>query len=140
VHIFPPVRDAVIEAVKTVAPSAWVRQGGRAPAAPRRRDRKAALLDRLSRPFVRRAQAAGVRTNAAFAGTYDFDAESDFAALFPQFLQGLPDDGLVMCHPGHPDVHLAALDPLTFQRQREFDYFAGPVFPGVLEAHGVALS
>ena len=140
VHLFPQVRDAVIEYVRTMLPDAWVRQCGRAPEAPRRRDRKADLLDRLSRRFVRRAEAAGVRTNAAFAGTYDFNASLDFAALFPKFLQGLPERGLVMCHPGYPDAELAGLDTLTFQRQREFDFFAGGAFPGLLAAHGVTLS
>ena len=141
VQVFPQIRDAVIDVVKAVAPDSWVRQCGRAPEAARRRgDRKAALLDRLSRRFVRRAEATGVRTNPAFAGTYDFTAGLDFAALFPTFLKGLPEQGLVMCHPGYPDAELAGLDSLTFQRQREFDFFAGPAFPGVLAAHGVTLS
>ena len=140
VQVFPQVRDAVLDVVKAVVPDAWVRQCGRAPEAPRRGDRKAALLDRLSRSFRRRAEAAGVRTNAAFAGTYDFGAGLDFPALFPRFLQGLPEHGLVMCHPGYPDAELAGLDSLTFQRQREFDFFAGPTFPEVLAAHGVTLA
>ena len=29
-----------------------------------------------------------MRTKPAFAGTYDFDADADFAALFPRFLDG----------------------------------------------------
>jgi predicted glycoside hydrolase/deacetylase ChbG (UPF0249 family) len=140
VQVFPQVRDAVIDVVKAVVPNAWVRQCGRAREATRRRDRKAVLLDRLSRSFVRRAEAARVRTNTAFAGTYDFGAGLDFAALFPSFLEGLPERGLIMCHPGYPDAELAGLDSLTFQRQREFDYFAGPAFPEVLAAHGVTLS
>jgi len=139
-QVFPQIGDAVLEVVKAVVPDAWVRQCGRAPQARRRRDRKAALLDRLSARFVRRAAAAGVRTNPAFAGTYDFHAGLDFASLFPGFLEGLPEGGLVMCHPGYPDAELAGLDSLTFQRQREFDYFAGPAFPEVLAAHGVTLA
>jgi len=140
VQLFPQIRDAVTDVVKTMLPDAWVRQCGRAPQARRRGDRKAALLDRLSASLVRRAEAAGVRTNAAFAGTYNFHAGLDFAGLFPRFLEGLPEHGLVMCHPGYPDAELASLDPLTFQRQREFDFFAGDAFPRVLAAHGVTLS
>src|ERR671922_245121 len=49
--------------------------------------------------FRRRAAACGLRTNPAFAGTYDFAQHMDFAAVFPRFLEGLPDGGLVMCHP-----------------------------------------
>jgi predicted glycoside hydrolase/deacetylase ChbG (UPF0249 family) len=139
VQLFPQIRNAVLDVVKAVVPNAWVRQCGRAAEAPRLRDSKAALLDRLSRKFVTRAEAAGVRTNPAFAGTYDFGAGLDFAALFPRFLEGLPDQGLVMCHPGYPDAELVGLDSLTFQRQREFDFFAGPAFPGILQTHGVRL-
>lgn len=140
VQLFPQIRDAVIEVVDTLLPHAWLRQCGRAPEARRRGDLKAALLDRLSDRFVRRAKASGVRTNAAFAGTYDFNADLDFAAVFPRFLEGMPERGLVMCHPGYPDPELVGLDPLTFQRQREFDFFASDVFPRVLTAHGVTLS
>jgi hypothetical protein len=140
VQVFPQIGKAVIETVAAVLPHAWVRQCGRAPGGLRRGDRKAVLLDRLSRRFVRHAEAAGVRTNPAFAGTYNFNAGVDFAALFPRFLAGLPNGGVVMCHPGHPDAELARLDPVTVQRQREFDFFAGAAFPGLLAAHGMTLS
>lgn len=140
VQIFPQVRNAVIDVVMAEAPSAWVRQCQRAPEAVRRGDRKAALLDRLSRRFCRIADAAGVRTNPAFAGTYDFNAGHDFAELFPRFLTGLPEHGLVMCHPGYPDAELARLDSVTLQRRHEFDFFAGNTFPKLLTAHRVTLS
>jgi hypothetical protein len=59
----------------------------------------------LSYRFRRRAAALGLRTNPAFAGTYEFDDAADFAALFPRFLERLPDGSVVMCHPGFV-VHL----------------------------------
>jgi predicted glycoside hydrolase/deacetylase ChbG (UPF0249 family) len=140
VQVFPQVRDAVLSVVRSVAPQVWVRQCGRAPEARRRGDRKAALLDRLSRRFCALAARANVRTNPAFAGTYDFKSELDFPKVFPRFLEGMPDDGLIMCHPGFPDEVLIGLDPLTFQRQREYDFFAGDAFPRLLESQGVALA
>jgi predicted glycoside hydrolase/deacetylase ChbG (UPF0249 family) len=140
VQLFPQIRNAVIDVVSAEAPGAWVRQCERAPEAVRRGDRKAALLDRLSRRFRRIADAAGVRTNPAFAGTYDFNAGHNFADLFPRFLTGLPENGLVMCHPGYPDAELARLDPVTVQRRREFDFFAGNAFPRLLTAQGMTLS
>jgi hypothetical protein len=140
VQLFPQIRNAVIDVVSAQAPGAWVRQCERAPEAVRRGDRKAALLDRLSRRFRRIADAAGVRTNPAFAGTYDFNAGHNFADLFPRFLTGLPENGLVMCHPGYPDAELARLDPVTVQRRREFDFFAGNAFPRLLTAQGMTLS
>jgi predicted glycoside hydrolase/deacetylase ChbG (UPF0249 family) len=140
VHLFPQIRDAVLSVVAAVVPTAWVRQCAHAPHMRRRDDRKAALLDRLSTRFHRRAYEMKIRTNTAFAGTYDFGKGLDYAALFPSFIAGMPEFGLVMCHPGFPDAELAGLDPLTFQRQREYDFFAGEEFPRMLETHGVTLA
>jgi predicted glycoside hydrolase/deacetylase ChbG (UPF0249 family) len=140
VHLFPQVRDALLTVAKEQAPQAWIRQCGSA--VRRRSDRKALLLDRLSRTFRRRAARAGIATNPAFAGTYEFAGReaSDFAALFPRFLDRLPDGGLIMCHPGFVDAELTRLDPLTGQREREYAYFASEAFPAALGAHGAALA
>jgi predicted glycoside hydrolase/deacetylase ChbG (UPF0249 family) len=143
VHLAPQVRDALLEVVTEVAPRAWVRQCGRAVASPRRfADRKALVLDALSRKFRARATALGIKTNPAFAGVYDFASagEADFARLFPDFLKQLPPESVVMCHPGFVDAELERLDPLTAQREREYAFLAGEAFPGLLRAHGVALA
>ena len=79
-------------------------------------------------------------TNPAFAGTYAFKQDANFADMFPRFLDGLPDGSVVMCHPGFVDDELRRLDPLTTQREREYAYLAGEAFPRVLRAHGVALA
>jgi predicted glycoside hydrolase/deacetylase ChbG (UPF0249 family) len=139
VHLFPQVRDAFLSMVKEVAPQAWVRQCGRSLPLVRRFNRKALLLDVLSYSFRRRASAKGLRTNAAFAGAYDFRGEPDFAKLFPRFLHRLPPDSLVMCHPGLVDDELARLDPLTAQREREYAYLASDALLPTLAAYGVAL-
>jgi len=141
VQLFPQVRDAVLAVAKREAPDAWVRQCGRAAAAPRDLgDRKGVLIDLLSRGFRRRAAALGVRTNPAFAGTYAFHGRADFAAMFPRFLECLPDDSVVMCHPGFVDAELQRLDPLTTLREQEYAFFIGDSFPGLLARHGVALA
>ena len=95
------MRDAFLAAVKEAAPDAWVRQGGRnQPLAQRLGSPKALVLDFLSAQFRKRASRAGIAFNPAFAGAYDFSGQSDFAALMGQFLDGLPEGGVVMCHPG----------------------------------------
>ena len=76
--------------------------------------------------------------NPAFAGAYDF-AQPDFAALMQGFLNGLPDDGLIMCHPGFVDEILLALDPLTDQREQEYEFLAGDSFGDMLVANRVTL-
>lgn len=139
VHLVPQVRGSLLKVVAEIAPQAWVRQCGRARGARRMRDAKALTLDMLSLGFRNAARRRGIATNPAFAGAYDFNSRTPFAKIFPRFLQGLPDGGLVMCHPGHVDAALEALDSLTRQREREFAYFNSDEFPRVLAEHGLAL-
>jgi predicted glycoside hydrolase/deacetylase ChbG (UPF0249 family) len=141
VHLMPQISDAMLEVIPPAAPNAWLRQCGRVvPLAQRFSDPKGLLLDLLSYRFRRRAAARGLRTNPAFAGTYEFDATANFAALFPRFLDCLPDGSVVMCHPGFVDAELERLDPLTTLREKEYAFFAGDAFPVVLATHGVALA
>jgi predicted glycoside hydrolase/deacetylase ChbG (UPF0249 family) len=100
---------------------------------------KAALLDVLSLQFRRRAARHGIAFNPGFAGAYDFTRAPDFGALMGGFLAGLPENGLVMCHPGFVDDVLVELDPLTVQREHEHAYLAGEAFPQLLAAHKVTL-
>jgi len=140
VHLFPQIGDALLAVARAAAPNAWLRQCGRVvPWSARFADGKGLLLDVLSRRFRRRAAALGLATNPGFAGTYDFHDAADIAKLFPRFLDGLPDGGVVMCHPGFVDAELQALDPLTTLREKEHAFFAGGEFPRMLAAHGVAL-
>jgi predicted glycoside hydrolase/deacetylase ChbG (UPF0249 family) len=70
VQLFPQIRDALLEVVKAVAPNAWVRQCGSVlTLRGRLADRKALLLDWLSRKFRRRAAELGGATKPAIAGT-----------------------------------------------------------------------
>jgi predicted glycoside hydrolase/deacetylase ChbG (UPF0249 family) len=140
-QLFPGVRDAFLTAVKRAAPDAWVRQGGRRqPLARRLGTPKALVLDVLSAQFRRRAAQAGIAFNPGFAGAYDFSQRPDFGALMRQFLDGLPDNGLIMCHPGFVDETLVSLDPLTSQREHEHAFLGGDHFPRLLEAHKVTLA
>jgi len=140
VQLYPQVRDGFVDAVTDGAPNAWVRQGGRdLPLAQRLASPKAMVLDILSAQFRRRAGSAGLSFNTGFAGAYDFTRAADFGALMRQFLEGLPDDGLVMCHPGFVDDILAGLDPMTDVREREHAYLAGDAFARLLTDSGVTL-
>jgi hypothetical protein len=141
IHVFPQISEALLRAVKIAAPQAWVRQCARAPAAPKSlSDPKGYILDALSRRFRRLAEMQGLRTNPAFAGTYSFAPGAEFDKLFPGFLDGLPDGGLVMCHPGKVDDELRSLDPLTTLRECEYAFLLGQDFPRVLADRGYALA
>ena len=139
-QLYPQVRDAFVSAVQQAAPAAWVRQGGRnAPLRQRLGAPKALFLDLLSAQFRKRAARAGLAFNPGFAGAYDFSRPQDFGTLMPTFLDGLPDNGLIMCHPGHVDDVLRDLDPLTHQREHEHAYLSGAHFPELLANHRVTL-
>ncbi|MCA1456264.1 ChbG/HpnK family deacetylase [Bradyrhizobium sp. BRP22] len=141
VQLFPQVRDAFLRAVKEAAPEAWVRQGGRNQPLPQRlRAPKALVLDMLSAQFRKRALRAGIPFNPAFAGAYDFSKSPDFGPLMQQFLDGLPDGGLVMCHPGFVDETLKELDPLTTQREKEHAFLGSDRFAQMLVANNVTLA
>jgi predicted glycoside hydrolase/deacetylase ChbG (UPF0249 family) len=139
-QLFPGVRDAFLAAVNEAAPNAWVRQGGRnQPLTRRLGTPKALVLDVLSAQFRRRAARANIAFNPGFAGAYDFSGQPDFGALMQQFLDGLPDSGVIMCHPGVVDDILVSLDPLTVQREREYAFLGGEHFPPLLAANKVTL-
>jgi predicted glycoside hydrolase/deacetylase ChbG (UPF0249 family) len=141
VHLFPQVREVVLATIKRLAPAAWIRQCGQVRlSVGRLADPKGLLIGLLSRDMRRRAAAQGVRTNAAFAGTYSFVPNAAFPTLFPRFLEGLPDGSVVMCHPGFVDDELARLDPVTDLREREYAYFVGDAFPRALTEAGVTLA
>ncbi|MBR0829053.1 ChbG/HpnK family deacetylase [Bradyrhizobium manausense] len=139
-QLYPQVRDGFIDAVREAAPKAWVRQGGRnLPLASRLASPKALLLDVLSAQFRKRAGAAGLAVNPAFAGAYDFTRKADFGELMRTFIAGLPEGGLVMCHPGFVDDVLRGLDPMTDVREREHAFLAGEAFARLLAESNVTL-
>lgn len=142
VHLLPGVREAFLDVVKRSAPGAWVRQcAGRRGALLRAPgDPKGFVIDRLGRRFRRKARRAGVATNTLFAGTYTFRPGTDYAAVFPRFLTGLRDGGLIMCHPGTVDDELTRLDPLTSLRETEYAFLGSDAFFEILARHGFALA
>ena len=139
VHIFPQVRDGLLRVTKDAAPEAWVRQCGLPTGRTKSADAKAVLLGWHSRHFRKLAQSLGMRTNPAFSGTYSFRPDADFTALFPAFLDGMPDGGLIMCHPGKVDAELERVDPVTTLREREYDYFTSDAFPRLLATADVTI-
>jgi hypothetical protein len=141
VQLYPQVRDGLLAAVKEKAPEAWVRQARRNQPLGQRLSRpKALFLDHLSAQFTRKAARAGLTVNPAFSGAYDYSRTPDYGALMREFLDGIPDGGVVMCHPGFVDDVLIGLDPLTHTREVEHAYLASDDFPRLLEVNKVTLT
>jgi chitin disaccharide deacetylase len=140
VHLLPQVTDALIAVTRAVAPSAWMRQCGRADPWRGWNDPKGHVLDWLSRRVRARCSACGIQTNPTFAGTYDLKPGRDYEALFARFLEGHPDGGLVMCHPGLVDAQLRMLDPVTVTREQEYRFFVGERFTELVASRGFVLA
>jgi hypothetical protein len=141
VQLLPQVGDALMAVIKEAAPSAWLRQCGRAvPLSRRWRDPKGLALDLMSARLAARGARRGIRTNPAFAGTYNFRRNVSYEALFASFLEHLPDGGLVMCHPGFVDDELRRLDGFLDMREAEHAFFAGERFRQLLASNGFALA
>jgi predicted glycoside hydrolase/deacetylase ChbG (UPF0249 family) len=141
IHLFPQIREALLRVTKIAAPRAWLRQCRRPAAAHKSlADPKGLVLDWLSARFQKLAALHGLPTNPAFAGTYSFRPDADYAKLFPGFLDCLTDGSVVMCHPGKVDAELRRLDPLTDLREREYEYFLDDDFPRLLVKRGYTLA
>ncbi|MFG1463497.1 ChbG/HpnK family deacetylase [Xanthobacter sp. DSM 24535] len=140
VHLLPGIRGAVLEATGRHAPGALVRDCSPAPKARLGFDAKARLLGVFAKGLKAQAQAKGLRTNRGFAGAYDFGPGHDFTALLRHFITGLPDGGLMMVHPGHPDSVLASRDPVIDQRAREYNALADDAFLASLVESGARLA
>jgi predicted glycoside hydrolase/deacetylase ChbG (UPF0249 family) len=139
VQLMPGVRVPFLEAVLEEAPKAWVRQCGAAPGASVHGG-KARFLEFLSHGFRRRAEKLGIAFNPAFSGAYDFSTAKNFSVLFARFLDGLPERGVVMCHPGFVDAELVVRDSLTDRREAEYAFLAGEDFPAALARAGATLA
>jgi predicted glycoside hydrolase/deacetylase ChbG (UPF0249 family) len=139
VQLMPGLRSPFLKAVIETAPKAWVRQCGAASGASTG-GQKAHVLEYLSRGFRRRAQRLGIAFNPAFSGAYEFSTTESFSALFSRFLDGMPERGVVMCHPGFVDAELVMRDPLTNRREAEYAFLAGEGFPPALARAGVGIA
>jgi predicted glycoside hydrolase/deacetylase ChbG (UPF0249 family) len=93
----------------------------------------------LSATFRQKAAREGIAFNPGFAGAYDMVRGRDFSDAMKEFLAGLPDRGLVMCHPGFVDEILVGLDNVTHQREREFAFLNSDDFPALLTESHVTL-
>jgi hypothetical protein len=139
VQLMPGIRAKFLEAVKELAPNAWVRQCSPARPSKSPRDAKSRFISYLSGGFRAQAERAGLKYNPAFSGAYDYFAPSDFGALFASFIEGMPESGVVMCHPGHVDDILKSRDILTYQREKEFSFLISGEMNDALALAGVTL-
>jgi predicted glycoside hydrolase/deacetylase ChbG (UPF0249 family) len=145
VHMLKGVREPLFESLvaRGLAGRVWLRNAGDAPhriALRRMQARKALTVRSLGTGFARAANAQGFKTNDGFAGFSSFRADRDYARAFETYLRAPGRRHLVMCHPGHVDDELQALDPVTITREQELAFLLSPGFPEMLERRHMRLA
>lgn len=100
---------------------------------------RALLIALLGRGLGRAARRRGIPGNDSFRGVQDFAQRRPFAHMFESYLYGAGSLPLIMCHPGHVDAALAAVDPVTDEREEEWRYFSSAEFPTALARAGLVL-
>jgi len=124
VHVLPGIRRAVLDEVAKRYPrgSVYLRDPADSVAAIRARGvavGKALVITGLATGLRQAAARRGIPLNHGFSGASPFDPARDFAADLARFLDRPGPAHLVMCHPGHVDDELIALDPVVATRPLE---------------------
>ena len=137
VHVLPIVRAALFEAVERFQPGwrPWLRVPADHLGAIMARGTtvgKALFIALLAQGFASSAKKRGFPVNDSFSGVSDFKADGGFAHDFRRYLLVSGKHHLVMCHPGHSDEALAALDPGTKARDEEFAFFNSDAFDALM--------
>lgn len=143
VHVLAAVAPLVLAAIERRGWRPWLRDSGDRPARILARGsslKKALGLAVLARGLAGRARDAGLAVNDGFAGFSSFDPSHDYAAQFARYLRAPGAAHLVMCHPGHADDALRALDPVVETREQELRFLLSPMFERILEARGAQLT
>ena len=145
VHVLPGVRGPLLRALRDRGQEGrlWLRDpSDHLPSIARRgvARRKALLVRALASGFGEAARAAGFAANEGFSGFSAFDPAVPAERVFAAALSHLGPRPLVMCHPGHADAELAALDPVVATRPQEFAYLASDGFAVLLERRGLVLA
>lgn len=145
VQVLPGIRTALFDvlAARKLEGRVWLRDAGDGLyriAARRAQARKALAVRSLGAGFRREALRRGFKVNDGFAGFSDFDPGRDYAEAFQSYLRAPGRAHLVMCHPGHVDEDLKALDPVTITREQELAFLLSPRLPEMLEKRGLQLA
>jgi len=82
---------------------------------------KAVLVASLALRFGAGARWRGLPTSEGFSGFSSFDPRQPYAQELERALVEPGPRHIVMCHPGHPDAELAAVDPVVERRRVEYE-------------------
>jgi predicted glycoside hydrolase/deacetylase ChbG (UPF0249 family) len=145
VHVVGDIRETILDVLteRGLQGEIWLRDVSET--VPRVIMRKTAIgkalsLRTLARGFAKEAQLRGFTVNDGFSGLSNFDPAQNYADHFSRYLLGLGARHLIMCHPGHVDAALLALDSVTQTREQELEFLISPRFPELLQQKGLMLA
>lgn len=125
VHVFPTVRDVVMECLSEFGSKCWVRTL-QPPVGLQSGPFKKHLLERMSRSLTDKLEEAGIATNQYFAGFRSYRSAGKFRQSFNRWINASDESLLIMCHPGRPSSDLS--DPIRESRVEEFHYLTSEYF------------
>jgi hypothetical protein len=145
VHVLPGVRGALFDAIEAVRPGwrPWLRDPADGLGAILARGvsvGKSLVIAALAQGVGRTARLRGFATNEGFSGASGFDPHGSYEQDFQRYLMVPGRRHLIMCHPGHSDDALLALDPATGSRDKEYDFLCGEQFVDLLAAMAVRVA
>jgi hypothetical protein len=82
---------------------------------------KALAVAALALGFGTAARRRGIPTNRGFSGFSRFDMSEPYVQELERALRQPGPRHIAMCHPGHADAELAAIDPVVERRRMEYE-------------------
>jgi len=145
VHVLPGVRQALIQVLteRGHAGRVWLRDPSDRWSTILRRPigrNKALVVKSFARGFAKSAHRAGFATNEGFSGFAPLDLSVPAERVFAEAFSHLGPRPVVMCHPGHVDEELRALDPAVESRVAELNYLKSDAFSAMMEERRLTLS
>lgn len=146
VHVLPTIREqtvALFREASLITAGTYLRVPWENPGRILRRGAsigRSLVIAALAAPMRRLARRMDLPVNDGFGGVRAFEPHEDYRRLFQRTLAISGPRPIIMCHPGHADAALRAVDPVTTTREQEFAYFASDAFLEDLMAAGRRLA
>lgn len=125
VHVFPIIRETIIENLANRDARCWVRTLNPLPGLPSG-PIKQRLLQQLGKPLWKRLHDTNIPTNHHFAGFRSYHKPGQFRQQFRKWFGGHQDGTVIMCHPGMTSTDRS--DPIRESRLEEFLYLTSDRF------------
>lgn len=142
VHFLRPVRHWLCRRFADLPPQRrpWLRGAPTLRAAPAGLTAKVAFARLLARGFDMEMRRSGFRVRGPLGGFYDWRKQGTFDTALPFFLKKMPENGVVMCHPGRVDALLRQRDVFTDAREEELALLSSDHFATLLARGGISLA